>query len=185
MAEHYVYHMVPPNFQGDTLYPLNALKDVLPDVYAEQAKKYESREGLMDAKIPTLDCLWNDVVHLSPIHPEDLCKELQAAGFDTTEFKKGSYFKIPISTLDPNLITVLKSSLGENNDEYENLNGEAFGEYTKFPNATREYYKECYARGEWPFLQNGIPHILYKGPLDTQPFEKIRAFEPMEKPPFV
>ena len=46
----YLYHRVPENLIGETLYPLNELKTLYPDVYAEHVKKYEGREEKMDRR---------------------------------------------------------------------------------------------------------------------------------------
>lgn len=53
----HIYHTVPKNLIGNTLYPLNKLKIYLPEVYSNQVKKYFGREVLMQIKIDILDCL--------------------------------------------------------------------------------------------------------------------------------
>ena len=66
----YLYHRVPDNFQGTTLYPLNDLKDILPDIYTRHISKYEGRAHIVERHIPIFDdCLWNDVVFLSAVEP--------------------------------------------------------------------------------------------------------------------
>ena len=42
----YLFHMVPQNMQGNTLYPLNDLREVNPKIYKEHKKKYKGREHL-------------------------------------------------------------------------------------------------------------------------------------------
>ncbi|HXK39835.1 MAG TPA: hypothetical protein VJ837_03305, partial [Candidatus Paceibacterota bacterium] len=71
---------MPENMRGDILHPLNELKELRPDLYAETAKKYEGRESIMGHRIPPLGCLWNDVVHLSAIHPSEIKRELKKYG---------------------------------------------------------------------------------------------------------
>jgi len=41
--EHYLYHRVDPELKGTTLYPLNQLKNIYPDVYERHVKKYAGR----------------------------------------------------------------------------------------------------------------------------------------------
>lgn len=82
MTKNYLYHKVPPDFVGPILYPLNRLKQRLPDVYARQVKKYQGREAVLKRRIPHLNCLWNDVLHFSPVHPTQCRAALQAAGFN-------------------------------------------------------------------------------------------------------
>lgn len=64
----YVYHFKRKNMVGSKLIPLNKLKNIYPDIYKEHVKKYVGREKLLTKNIPLLDCLWNDVLHLSPIN---------------------------------------------------------------------------------------------------------------------
>jgi hypothetical protein len=59
------YHILKDNFTGDIIYPLNQLKDIYPDHYTREIKKYEGREKLMDVRNPILNCLWNDVVQFT------------------------------------------------------------------------------------------------------------------------
>ena len=47
-----LYHRLPDNFIGDTLYPLSQLKHVLPDVYAEQVKKYQGENSFSGNRSP-------------------------------------------------------------------------------------------------------------------------------------
>jgi hypothetical protein len=66
----FVYHFKPKNMVGDLLIPLNQLRDKHPMTYAEHVTKYKGREKLLEKTIPLLNCLWNDVLHISPIHPQ-------------------------------------------------------------------------------------------------------------------
>ena len=77
---HYLYHRVPENMRGTTLYPLNQLRDAHPDVYAEAIKKYENRERVMRQVVIPFGCAWNDVLHFSPVHPSFAKSELQKYG---------------------------------------------------------------------------------------------------------
>lgn len=70
----YLYHWVPKDLQGDTLFPLNTLKEKYPDLYKKEASKYVGREQIMQDVLPILNCLWNDVLHFSAVHPS-LVKE--------------------------------------------------------------------------------------------------------------
>ena len=66
----YVYHFKRKNMWGDKLIPLNSLKSMNPSLYEEHVKKYKGREKLLLKEISLLNCLWNDVIHLSPINPQ-------------------------------------------------------------------------------------------------------------------
>jgi hypothetical protein len=41
-----------------------------PEIWREEVRKYAGGEGLMEERIPLLDCKWNDVVHLFPFIPQ-------------------------------------------------------------------------------------------------------------------
>ena len=45
--EQYVYHRVPENLQGTTLYPLNELRAIHPSNYELEKEKYKGREDIM------------------------------------------------------------------------------------------------------------------------------------------
>ena len=65
----FIYHKVPADMSGNILYPLNVMEKINPEIYEKAVKKYEGREYLMREVIPWLNCLWNDVLHFSIVHP--------------------------------------------------------------------------------------------------------------------
>ena len=77
--------------EGETLYPLNKLKDVYSNIYEEARSKYKGREAVMRHKIPYLNCLWNDVLHLTVVHPQKL---KDALGTDNNFVKEGCMVEI-------------------------------------------------------------------------------------------
>ncbi len=66
----FVYHRVPDSLAGEFLCPLNMLRDTQPELYAQHIRKYEGREFVLSQTVPNLGCLWNDVLHFSPVHPK-------------------------------------------------------------------------------------------------------------------
>ena len=78
----YLYHRVPKNLQGQYLMPLTQLKKNHPEIYQEHLKKYEGRESLLKFKIPKLNCLWNDVIHLTAVQPKKLDEAFREAEAD-------------------------------------------------------------------------------------------------------
>jgi hypothetical protein len=95
----YLYHAVPEKMKGRILYPLNALKNKYPKIYSHEIKKYIGRGRVLSIRIPKMDCLWNDVIHLSPIHPRKVKAEIENAGF---QIKKSKWYKISVFELDRN-----------------------------------------------------------------------------------
>ncbi len=170
----YLYHRVPNNMSGTTLYPLNVLKKSHPDIYTEHAKKYEGREQLLTATIPPLNCLWNDVLHFTAVAPHELKANLAKAGI---EMKPQAWYKVPVELIEgPNSIAfIYRRDLGvmPNFKEYEAFDVSIMDIYRRVPDETIEYYKEENAKGKRPLLFHLVPHILYKGSIDTAGLEII------------
>jgi hypothetical protein len=167
-ANSYLYHIAPKDFKGTTLYPLNVLKDVHPDLYAAQNQKYDNREHVKKLFIPQLNCYWGDVLHFSAVPPDELVKALSKAGFE----KKITYFEIDPGLLDPektivylNKVKEDKTNLAE--DDFVPFVASEVGKWGYIPDATIDYYRKKFERGEKPLLFLFVPHILYKGSLDV------------------
>lgn len=164
----YLYHFVPKDMQGGILYPLNELKQKYPELYKKQVKKYEGREFVMDQIIPVLDCKWNDVLHLSAIHPQEVKNALIEAG-------RSDQFSLMCYQIDPNILdakeTIVYKNLYENQEKKEGSNFEEYKpdeieKYSTLPQATKKYYRKMYESGERPLVFAWAPHILYKGSID-------------------
>ncbi len=97
----FVCHFQPPQMHGATLVPLNLLKSMHLETYEQEAKRYTGREKLMKRVIPILDCLWNDVIHLSPIHPQRVLDVWKQEGMISSQKKDAVFptFKIPVEKL--------------------------------------------------------------------------------------
>jgi hypothetical protein len=159
---------------GTILYPLNQLKDLYPEVYESQVKKYEGREKLLTTEIPLLDCLWNDVLHFTAVSPEELNVNLAKADF---YYDPTSYYKIPVSMIegDKSIAFTFRRDNGviTNFKEYESFDPKRMEVYRTIPPETIEYYKKKKAEGTQPLLFHLVPHVLYKGIIDTTGLEII------------
>lgn len=167
-SQNYLYHMVPVDMQGNVLYPLNSLKETNPELYLSKAKKYEGRKHIMEQKIPTLDCAWNDVLHFTAINPTKLKQALVEAGMDPKELQ---FYQIDPSQLDPNQTTIYLYQEKKNKDKMNPKNFVEYdpaklAEHSKLSQRTKDYYKEKFSKGERPLLFVGVPHVLYKGSID-------------------
>lgn len=166
----YIYHKVPENMVGNKLYPLNRLKDVFPDLYNEQVKKYEGRIHVMDYKIPPLNCLWNDVLHFVAVDPKETKKNLEEARGKS--ISKLHFYKIDPNLLDPDNTVVYKfDNIGpgkeKRKEDFVPYNPKEISNLSVFPEVTKNYYKQAFNKGKRPLIYIGIPHILYKGTLDV------------------
>ena len=168
-----LYHFVPKNMKGDVLYPLNELKDIHPAIYEEAKSKYKGREMVMEQHIPFLNCLWNDVLHLTAVHPNDIKKAL------------GSERNYKAFVIKPDALEVQKTvvylyqhknrALKMVKDNFSQYNPDEVGQYSELPKVTKEYYKEMSEKGELPLLFVHVPHILYKASIDTSDLEIVEV----------
>jgi hypothetical protein len=160
---------------GTILYPLNALKETHPEIYTEHVKKYEGREQLLRVTIPTLNCLWNDVLHFTAVSPQELKENLAKAGIHYDFDIK--WFKIPISMIQgENSIAFTYRrdvSVEPNFKDYEQFDPSRMDFYKTVPAETIEYYREMNAQNKRPLLFHRVPHILYKGSVETKGLEIV------------
>lgn len=171
----YLYHQVPKDQQGSILTPLNQLRASNPELYEMGAAKYKEREHIMERRIPILDCLWNDVLHLSPVSPTDLKSALLEAGMQEKEW---SFYQIDPGILDPtNTVTYLHKNIDQmavpDVSEFVPFRFKDLPELSQIPETTKQYWKEQYDGGVKPLIFLGIPHILYKGSIDVSVTEIV------------
>ncbi len=165
----YLYHRVPENMQGSVLYPLNILKEKYPEIYQKQVGKYVGREELTKRIIPILNCLWNDVLHFSPVHPVEIKKALVEAGW-SSDFSMQCYLIDP-KMLDPKDTVIYFSSPDNkindpNPDNFMPYNPEDVKSFSIMSEKNKQYYKEVISQGGHPLLYPWVTHILYKGSID-------------------
>ena len=179
-----IYHMIPQNFMGNTLHPLNQLKTHLPDIYAAQARKYVGREVLMQRKVPLLDCLWNDVLHFSPMYPSKIRDALISVGFrwntrpwfavDPINSGFGSENAVIFLNTPPEDPTAL-GNFDFPKTDFISFSSKQLEKLAKMevPGATLEYLRFAKNNGDRPVLFNYIPHILYRGAIDVSNVETV------------
>lgn len=170
----YLYHRVPKQMMGTILYPLNTLKETQPELYIRHTKKYEGREELLTAKVPPLNCLWNDVIHITAVSPYELKANLAQADI---EYPSQAWFKIPASKIegDKSIAFVYRRDIGliPKFKQYEPFELSRMEVYRAVPPETIEYYKQKKAEGVDPLMFHLVPHILYKGEIDISDCEVV------------
>ncbi len=169
----FLYHAVPKNLTGTTLYPLNTLKHLLPEIYHEHVKKYAGREYLLEREIPTLNCLWNDVLHLCAIHPSKIKDALIRSG-KRGDFNLASY-EIDPSLLDSKNLTVYLPKNESSQGMYIPYRHEDLEHYAEVPQKTLDVYRDAFQNQKKPLLYAHIPHILYKGNISTPTLKKVSS----------
>lgn len=171
----YVYHMIPHNMQGRILYPLNRMKSLYPEIYAQQIAKYNdhpSRRNLPQRIIPKLNCLWNDVVQCAPIHPRHLYRQLVQHGFELNPDMR--WFQIPLETIQDMPVAIYFSQYKEDitlplpETAVEWFDFDHYQELTTIPADTLAWYDRMQEKGRVFGIFVGIPHILVQGEIDTR-----------------
>ena len=173
-----MYHRVVENMQGTILYPLNQLRDRYPNTYAEHLKKYTGREHVLETRIPSpLDCLWNDALHFTAVHPSTLFDNLKRVGYNADELVWKRWFKVPITLFNETdtIVCLYRRDirLVPEVRDFQKFNPQKFDEYRTVPEETIEYYKEQYALGKRPLFFHHVPHILFKGTIDTSNLDVV------------
>src|SRR5664279_18945 len=159
----YIYHGLPEDMKGDKLIPLNQMQATNPELRDKYLEKYKGREKILERKIPLLDCLWNDVVQLLPLHPKKVF-ECQLEFGLITAMPDYRYFEIDLSLLDPEKAVVyFKTAPGEENVTVKWLKDVNLDELKELPPATRKYYESLVGKGEPVFNYQFVPHVIYKG----------------------
>lgn len=178
----YVYHGKQAGFRGSTIYPLNRLKEVHPDLYAMQAAKYGGREWVMDTVVSHLGLRWNDVIHCAPIHPHLIFLALQRAG--AARSPDVTWFKIPVDRIAESRAVYLEQrspGLGLEAADYAPFSRGRYRELTAVPDGAIAYYAEMVGQGRRPLLFQGVPHVLVADPIDVAGVEVIAWGTPPDR----
>lgn len=190
---HCVYHIKRRNFIGNFILPLNRMPEFegFSEIYKQEITKYEGRESLLSLIIPSLNCLWNDVVFLSPVHPHKHYEKYKKIGY--TPFS-AFFFKIPVEVLKDKRVTVFKwldypaeDPIHDSIESYCELDLDKYQEMDDLPDDTKELY-ESYFNSENPlnyppYNFYRIPHVLCQDPIDIldERITVINWADPIEK----
>ena len=167
--------------QGDVLYPLNALRTLYPDVYARGREKYAGREVLLELRIPILDVLWNDALHLSSFHPSQLAAAWRSAGLPP-EVWDDEFFEIPIDRIAADRAVVFGAGalLGDSLEAADVVpfDAAAFRNPDEPPPPYHKFLRQRRESGRpaRPFAY--LPHILVAAQIDVAGVPVVRADVP-------
>lgn len=176
-----LYHLVPEEMSGTMLYPLNQLKSLHPAIHDYAVNKYIGREAVMQQVIPLLNCLWNDVVFLSPVHPEKIHVARRREGLAADTSKKRDWFILQSEKLIQRQLVLFR-----HRPQWFIEQEPEKSEYVPF---TKLQVSEMNSLSELPdcaiwsirkfreksLLQGFIPHLLYKGVIDVTHAEIVRC----------
>lgn len=161
--------------KGNQLIPLNQLREYYPELYEQYIVKYTDhpkRSKLLTRKIDLLDCLWNDVVHFTPIHPSKIFKAL--SNLDIKAKGELEFYEIPVTRLkyNQNAIYFYSKEYDQGPDkeidtrDIDILSIDDFKMLEEVPKDSLEYWEKESKKGK-PFgMFPYIPHVLSKGNVD-------------------
>jgi hypothetical protein len=168
-----LYHLVPEELSGTKLYPLNQLISISPGAYARAVAKYAGREEITQKVIPVFECLWNDVVFFSPVHPEKITQARREAGLVAEYEKKRSWLVLDSDVLDQSQMLLYRHRpqwlIDQAADKTEYI------PFVEVSEAEKSQMTEMPEGALWSirkfreqaFFQSYIPHVLYKGVIDV------------------
>jgi hypothetical protein len=162
-----IYHMCPRHMMGEVLYPLNTLRQLHPDIYEREMAQYQDHPSRFDLPrriIPRLNCLWNDVVQCSPVHPHLVYLALRERGLQVPPERV--FFQIPVSTLPDVPIAIVsypRNPLGE--EQVCLLDRATYRELDALPAKALEWYDHLAQQQRVFGLFQGIPHVMVQGPI--------------------
>jgi hypothetical protein len=179
-----IYHMCPPRMVGEVLYPLNTLRQLHPGVYKHEIAKYQDHPSRFDLPrriIPKLNCLWNDVVQCSPVHPHFLYLAFRERGLLPVQHSR-TFFQIPLSTLGDVPIAIVSSSgdptISLREEEVCLLDHATYHELDALPAQALEWYDHLTRKKKLFGLFMGIPHVMVQGPIMINQAREILWEEP-------
>lgn len=178
----YVYHMVPKEMKGEVLTSLNELKLMHPELYETYSRKYlnhTERANLLLKSIPKLNCLWNDVIFLLPLHPYYVYEALYSLGVSIK--KDLVFYEIPTEKLVENKNAVYFYNKENYNgpatdipdEEVQFIDIISYQECSALPSDTLAYFTDEHKKGVNFGMFAYIPHILSLGNINVKGVNKI------------
>lgn len=165
-----VYHFKQNPFVGTRILPLNRLLETDAAVARAHFEKYANRPKLIQQVIEPLGCLWNDVIHLSPINPQLILDEWRRLGLPVPS-RALEVFRIPSSILNESRTVICHLSTGNPRKDYFPFKADEYQEsHSVSPEQIAEWMDQN-AKGMAAFWYSATPHILTMDPIDVTGLE--------------
>lgn len=128
--------------------------------------------------MPLVDCRWNDVVHLCPVPPFILRRELEVAR--GAAYEDRTWFKVPISAIQGIPAVAFQSvprpysgPFSFPPECFKWFEPDSYREIHEVADATKRYYRDEFAVGRRPLVFNGLLHVLVKGSIEVSRCSEI------------
>ena len=186
-----VWHGVPQEMVGETLFPLGQLRDVDAALYELQKAKYAGREEVPEYRVPLLDRGFLDTVHCSSI-PRWIYRARRDAGFDVparsdTGWGIGLAFEIPLKRIlvNPTLWYSWRTPwvngyphadvpTAPPSEEFEVFDPRRYAPLPDVPDLHREYLAQMKEQHRRALTFVHIPYVLVAGPIDVRGCRIVR-----------
>ena len=145
------------------------------------ARKYAGREVLLELRIPVLDVLWNDALHLSSFHPSQLAAAWRSAGLPPVVWDE-EFFEIPLDRVPAERAVVFEAGVLAADSlaaaDVVPFDAAAFRNPDEPPPAYHEFLRQRRESGRpaRPFAY--LPHVLVAAPIDVAAVRLVRADVP-------
>lgn len=183
----FLYHARPRDMRGEVLYPLSVLRTTFSDLYEIERAKYGGREILFEVRVPILEVLWNEALHLSPLHPYHLAAAWRAAGLSSPAWDR-DFFEIPVDRIDSaRSVWFVSGALVANDpgreqgppslpvDQVARFDPTSYRPMGHPPARYLEYLRHQRERGRRPRPFAHLPHVLVAAPVDVGNLDVVRA----------
>lgn len=175
-AQGTLFHTAIKDPQGDAMMPLSLLKVHHPDLYVRHYAKYVGREARLAERVLPLNCVWADVVFLSPLDSAVLFDAMRGAGRSVPQIPM---WTLDASRLDPRrcCIRLMRITRGHNHadpgdeDDYLPLTTATLRAVSQVTDRALNRLRTL-APDEAALPWGDVPHILHRGPLPLSLFER-------------
>ncbi|MGF1688018.1 hypothetical protein L4C36_15205 [Photobacterium japonica] len=175
-----LYHRVPKILKYDSLMPLNKLEHIEKALFDENNWKYLHRLELKKKVIPYLNCLWNDVIHMTPVHPSQIKSALESRGLYYDSRTK--WFEICPETCgltsENSVIfhysSTISSCIDANDEEFTRFAPHKLQGLGELRQEVLDYYAACKTSNQHPMTFHKVPHVQFKGEL---PITTLKVIE--------
>jgi len=157
----FVYHLVPDGgMRGGTLYPLNYLREIHPDLAAWHLRKYVGRKDTPAQQVPPLDCTRGDVILFSPVPPAAIRAAMTAAGH--TCLLPRRWYEIDVSHFHPSDTALYLPGDSLTKARFLPYEPGCLASYRAVAETQKRIYRAVIPGGYIP-LFSGCPQLLYRG----------------------
>lgn len=175
-AQGTLFHVLPSRTHGPYLLPLNQLRDIYPELYAQHSAKYRGREQEMGRPVPPLHCTWADVVFFAPLHPAPIFDALRRSRHPVGNLEPAT---LDASALDPDRCVIRLMRHGSaghypdpaDADDYLPLTTATLRAVSRVTVEAITRLERLSPGDPWlPWVD--VPHVLHRGPVPLELFHR-------------